>query len=173
LKHRYSLEKILRINLVAPFTLIRAALPYFSKAKGCVLNIGSVNAYSVEPNLLVYSVSKGELMTLSRNLGDTLHREYGVRVYQVNPGRVLTEREIHRKRQHGLNVDWYAALPGIYAPARRILFPDEIAVAAIYWLADESGPVSGQVIDIEQHPFIGRNPPKDDSTIRSTMGKKN
>jgi hypothetical protein len=53
------------------------------------------------------------------------------------------------------------------------LFPDEIAVAAIYWLADESGPVSGQVIDIEQHPLIGRNPPKDDSTIRSTMGKKN
>ena len=36
---------------------------------------------------------------------------------------------------------------------------------AIYWLADESGPISGQVVDLEQHPFIGRNPPKDKSTI--------
>src|SRR5437762_760963 len=166
-------EKILRINLIAPFALIRAALPYLSKTKGCVLNIGSVNAYSGEPNLLAYSVSKGGLMTLSRNLGDTLHLQYGVRVNQINPGWVLTEREIQRKREHGLNDDWPAALPSVYAPAGRILLPEEIAAAAIYWLADESGPVSGQVFDIEQHPFIGRNPPKDTSTIPSTSDKKN
>ena len=166
-------EKILRINLVAPLALIRAALPYLSKTKGCVLNIGSVNAYSGEPNLLAYSVSKGGLMTLSRNLGDTLHREHGVRVNQINPGWVLTEREIQRKREQGLTDDWYAALPRVYAPAGRIFFPEEIAAAAIYWLADECGPVSGQVSDIEQHPFIGRNPAKDTSTIPSTTNKKN
>ena len=166
-------EKILRINLLGPYALIRSALPYLSKTKGCVLNIGSVNAYSGEPNLLAYSVSKGALMTLSRNLGDTLHREYGIRVNQVNPGWVLTEREIQRKREHGLSDDWYAALPRIYAPAGRILLPEEIASAAIYWLADESGPVSGQVIDIEQHPFIGRNPPKDSSSIPSISDTEN
>ncbi len=165
-------EKILRINLLAPFALIKSALPYLSKTKGCVLNIGSVNAYSGEPNLLAYSVSKGALMTLSRNLGDTLHREYGIRVNQVNPGWVLTEREIQRKQQQGLNDDWWAALPRMFAPAGRILLPEEIASAAIYWLADESGPVSGQVIDIEQHPFIGRNPPKDTSTIPSATDAK-
>ena len=27
------------------------------------------------------------------------------------------------------------------------------------------GTVSGQVIDLEQYPMIGRNPPKDDSTL--------
>jgi len=37
-----------------------------------VLNIGSVNAYSGKPNLMDCSVSKGALMTLTRNLGDTL-----------------------------------------------------------------------------------------------------
>ena len=166
-------EKILRINLLGPYALIRSALPYLSKTKGCVLNIGSVNAYSGEPNLLAYSVSKGALMTLSRNLGDTLHREYGIRVNQVNPGWVLTEREIQRKREHGLSDDWYGALPRVYAPAGRILLPEEIASAAIYWLADESGPVSGQVVDIEQHPFIGRNPPKDSSSIPSISDKEN
>src|SRR5437762_9601000 len=69
-------EEVLRINLIAPFALIRAALPHLSKTKGCVLNIGSANAYSGEPNLLAYTLSKGGLMTMTRNLGDTHHREY-------------------------------------------------------------------------------------------------
>lgn len=159
------LEDVLRVNTVAPFLLIKEALPHLTATQGCVLNIGSVNAYSGEPNLLAYSISKGALMTLTRNLGDTLHRDNGVRVNQINPGWVLTETERMRKQQHGLPEDWYKDLPRVYAPAGRILKPEEIAAAAIYWLADESGPVSGQVVDLEQHPFIGRNPPKDTSTI--------
>jgi NAD(P)-dependent dehydrogenase (short-subunit alcohol dehydrogenase family) len=162
------LEKILAINTIAPFNLIKTALPYLSIQKGAVLNIGSVNAYSGEPNLLAYSISKGALMTMTRNLGDTLFRENGVRVNQINPGWVLTETEIQRKKSHGLADDWYKDLPAVYAPAGRILKPAEIAAAAVYWLADESGPISGQVVDLEQYPFIGRNPPKDTTTIQQS-----
>ena len=158
-------KNVLNINTIAPFLLIQSALPHLKKTKGCVLNIGSVNAWSGEPNLLAYSVSKGALMTMTRNLGDALHREAGVRVNQINPGWVLTENETQRKKDHGLPTDWYTKLSKVYAPAGRILKPEEIAAAAIYWLADESGPISGQVVDLEQHPFIGRNPPKDSSSI--------
>ncbi len=165
------LRKVFETNCVAPFLLIKSALPHLEKAKGCVLNIGSVNAYSGEPNLFAYSISKGALMTLTRNLGDTLFRENGVRVNQINPGWVLTEKEIERKREHGLADDWYKDLPAVYAPAGRIIFPAEIAAAAVYWLADESGPISGQVVDLEQHPFIGRNPPKDSTTIPPSSKK--
>ena len=160
-------RQMLEVNTLAPFALIQAALPELRKTQGAVLNIGSVNAWSGEPNLMPYSVSKGALMTLTRNLGDTLMREDGVRVNQINPGWVLTENEAQRKREHGLKDDWYTDLPKVYAPAGRILWPEEIAAAAIYWLAPESGPISGQVVDLEQHPFIGRNPPKDASTIPS------
>jgi NAD(P)-dependent dehydrogenase (short-subunit alcohol dehydrogenase family) len=153
------------VNTLAPFLLIQAALPHLREAHGCVLNIGSVNAWSGEPDLLPYSVCKGGLMTMTRNLGDTLMREDGVRVNQINPGWVLTESEVARKREHGLDDDWFTHLPKEYAPAGRILRPEEIAAAAVYWLADESGPVSGQVVELEQHPFIGRNPPKDSTTI--------
>jgi NAD(P)-dependent dehydrogenase (short-subunit alcohol dehydrogenase family) len=158
-------HKMLAVNTVIPFLLIQAALPHLSKAHGAVLNIGSVNAYSGEPNLLPYSVSKGALTTLTRNLGDTLHRLNGVRVNQINPGWVLTENEAKRKKEHGLKEDWYADLPRVYAPAGRLITPDEIAAAAIYWLADEAGPISGSVVELEQHPFIGRNPPKDPETL--------
>jgi NAD(P)-dependent dehydrogenase (short-subunit alcohol dehydrogenase family) len=161
------LQRLLAVNTIAPFSLIKAALPYLSAQHGSVLNIGSVNAYSGEPNLFAYSVSKGALMTMTRNLGDTLHRENGVRVNQINPGWVLTETEMQRKKEHGLSTDWYKDLPAVYAPAGRILQPSEIAAATVYWLSDESGPISGQVMDLEQYPFIGRNPPKDTSTINT------
>lgn len=159
------LRKVLEINTIAPFALIKTALPHLSKQKGCVLNIGSVNAFSGEPNLFAYSVSKGGLMTMTQNLGDTLFRENGVRVNQINPGWVLTENETIRKRDHGLADDWYKDLPNVYAPAGRLIWPKEIAAAAVYWLSDECGPISGQVMTLEQYPFIGRNPPKDTSTI--------
>ena len=159
------LRRVIEVNTIAPYALIQAALTHLRNTRGNILNIGSVNAYSGEPNLLPYSLSKGALMTMTRNLGDALHREDGVRVNQINPGWVLTETETIRKREHGLAEDWYTELPKVYAPAGRILWPAEIAAAAVYWLADESGPVSGQVVDLEQYPFIGRNPPKDTSTI--------
>lgn len=162
---RTFLQKMIGINTIAPFLLIKAALPHLAKVRGSVLNIGSVNAWSGEPDLLAYSISKGALMTMTRNLGDTLHREHGVRVNQINPGWVLTEKEIERKKEQGLSENWYENLPSIYAPAGRILWPSEIAAAAVYWLADESGPVSGQVVDLEQHPFIGRNFSKDGTTF--------
>ena len=163
---RAFFQKVLDINAVAPFLLIQKALPELIKTRGSVLNIGSINAWSGEPNLLAYSVSKGAIMTLTGNLGDSLMREYGIRVNQINPGWVLTERETERKKLHGLSATWYEELPAIIAPSGRILSPEEIAAASIFWLSDESGPVSGQVLTLEQHPMIGRNLPKDNKTFK-------
>ncbi|WP_192347791.1 SDR family oxidoreductase [Algoriphagus sp. Y33] len=159
------LNRILEVNTVAPCLLIQAALPHLIENHGAVLNIGSINAWGGEHNLLAYSISKGALMTMTRNLGDSLFREKGVRVNQINPGWVLTENEVARKRTHGLSDDWFEKLPLVYAPAGRLIYPEEIAVAAMYWLSDECGPISGQVVDLEQYPMIGRNVPKDANTI--------
>jgi NAD(P)-dependent dehydrogenase (short-subunit alcohol dehydrogenase family) len=153
-------ERIFAVNTLAPLRMIQAALPHLRAAAGSVLNIGSVNASCGESILLPYSMSKGALMTLTRNLGDVLFREDGVRVNQINPGWVLTENEILRKRSHGLGNDWHRRLPRELCPAGRLIEPSEIAAAAAYWLADECGPISGQVVDLEQHPCIGRNPAK-------------
>jgi NAD(P)-dependent dehydrogenase (short-subunit alcohol dehydrogenase family) len=155
------LRRMLEVNTVAPYALIRASLPHLRQNHGCVLNIGSVNGWGGEPNLLPYSISKGALTTLTRNLGDTLMREDGVRVNQINPGWVLTENEAKRKKDQGMPDDWCSAVPRVFAPSGRILKPQEIAAAAVLLLGDECGPVSGQVMDLEQYPMQGRNPPKD------------
>ncbi|HSD65351.1 MAG TPA: SDR family NAD(P)-dependent oxidoreductase, partial [Vicinamibacteria bacterium] len=80
-----TFDRVIAVNVRAPLLLIRAALPELSRARGAVLNIGSINAWSGEPTFVAYSASKGALMTLTRNLGDTLHRENAVRVNQINP----------------------------------------------------------------------------------------
>lgn len=148
------------INVRAPFLLIQAALPELAKSKGRVLNIGSINAHGGESYFAAYASSKGALQTLTRNLGDTLHRDYGVVVNQINPGWVLTENESARKQEDGLSANWFTKVPRMFAPSGRILKPEEIAAGAVYWLDEDSGPVSGCVVDLEQFPAHGRNPDK-------------
>ena len=148
------------INVRAPFLLIQASLEELARNKGRILNIGSVNAHGGESYFAAYASSKGALMALTRNLGDTLHRDYGVVVNQINPGWVLTENESARKQEDGLDPDWHTKLPRIYAPAGRILMSEEIAAGALYWLDDATGPGSGCVVELEQYPAHGRNPDK-------------
>jgi len=154
------LVDIFKTNTAAPLAIIREALPHLEKNKGCVLNIGSINAWGGEPHLLAYSISKGALMTMTRNLGDSLFRENGVRVNQINPGWVLTDNERDKKKKEGMRDDWYKDIPSIFAPAKRLFSPEEIATAATFLLSDNCGPVSAQVLDLEQFPLIGRNLPK-------------
>jgi NAD(P)-dependent dehydrogenase (short-subunit alcohol dehydrogenase family) len=152
-------DKMMAVNVRAPMLLIKAAYPYLKTAKGCVLNIGSINAYSGESNLLPYSISKGGLMTLSRNLADALCYD-GIRVNHFNVGWVLTPNEYEQKIADGLPENWPQKLEPQYAPSGRIMAPEDIATAAVYWLSDESRPISGSVLELEQYPVIGRNPVK-------------
>jgi enoyl-[acyl-carrier-protein] reductase (NADH) len=57
-------------------------------------------------------------------------------------------------------LDWPKHVPAQYAPWGRLMTPEEIASAAVYWLGDESRPISGSVVDLEQYSLIGRNPNK-------------
>ena len=63
-------DSVMAVNVRAPLLLIQAAMPELRRRQGAVLNIGSINALSGEPALLDYSISKGALQTLSRNLAN-------------------------------------------------------------------------------------------------------
>ncbi len=154
-------DQVIAVNLRAPLLVIRAAMPHFRRqGGGVVVNIGSINALCGEPNLLAYSISKGGLQTLSRNLADA-HAAEGVRINHVNVGWTLTENERRMKIEEGLGPGWERQLPTSFAPSGRIFYPDEIASHVAFWLSDEAGPVSGAVYEVEQYPMVGRNPHKE------------
>ncbi|CAN5695524.1 SDR family oxidoreductase [soil metagenome] len=156
-----TFDRTLAVNLRAPLLLIRAALPHFRKqGGGRVLNIGSVNGYCGESTQLAYSISKGGLTTLTRNLADA-HGPEGIRVNQINVGWTLTPNEQALKRKEGLPEDWPSRLPKTFAPSGRLLSPEDTAWAAVYLMSEEATLLNGAILDLEQYPLIGRNPPKE------------
>lgn len=151
-------EEIMRINFYAPLLLCKEAVKIFrqNKTAGTIVNIGSMNAYCGQPDLLIYSSSKGALMTMTRNLADSLGPDR-IRVNQLNVGWTPTDNEVILKRSEGLPDNWQEKIPKLYAPSGRLLSPENVASQITFWLSDQSAPVTGAVYEVEQYPIIGRN----------------
>lgn len=154
-----SFTRAMTINVRAPLFLIQAAWPQLKANEGSVLNIGSINALSGEATFVDYSMSKGALQTLSRNLANA-HGTDKVRFNHLNVGWVFTPREQAAQMAQGLPADWSEKVPPLYAPSGKLIMPPAIAAAAVYWLGDESRPITGSVVELEQFSVYGRNPVK-------------
>jgi NAD(P)-dependent dehydrogenase (short-subunit alcohol dehydrogenase family) len=149
-------DRILAVNLRAPFILIQAAIPHMrAQGGGSILNVGSVNAYIGEPKLCPYAVSKGGLMTLTKNAAAYLN-QYRIRVNQLNVGWTLTEGEHRVKLLEGRGENWVEDAVRT-RPFGRLLAPQDIAYAAAYFASDESACITGTVMDLEQYP-VGAPP---------------
>jgi len=145
-------DDIMAVNLRAPFICLQEAVRSMkARGGGSIVNIGSVNAYIGAPKLGPYSVSKGGLMTLTRNAASALAR-YRIRVNQLNVGWTLTEGEEAVQRKQGTHADWLADAVAMM-PFGRLLMPREIAFAAAYFASDDSALINGSVLDMEQTPI--------------------
>jgi len=143
-------DKLLHTNLLAPLLLVQACAKALAEHTGVVINIGSVNAYTGQGDLLVYSATKGALMTASKNLASALRHDR-VRVHVLNAGWMDTEGE--RRIQAGLGqpADFLDEV-GRHLPMGRLIRPAEVAEVCLLLARDETTVFSGAVIDLEQFP---------------------
>lgn len=148
-------DRVMAVNVRAPFLLIQEAIPHMRRAGGgAIVNIGSINAYIGQDNLGPYSVSKGALMTLTKNAALALRKDR-IRVNQLNVGWTLTEGERTVKREdEGLGEEWIAAAVAT-RPFGRLLLPHDIAAAVEYFVTAAGECVTGSVLDLEQFPVGG------------------
>lgn len=154
-------DRVMATNVRAPFLLFKAILPHFrSIGGGAVVNIGSQNGYCGEARMLPYSVSKGALITMTRNLADA-HARDNIRVNMIVPSWVLTPNEYKYKIADGYPEDWPSRIPREHAPFGRLMTPEEAAHFALAFVVDAAAVVSGSIVDIGQFPNIGRNPVKE------------
>jgi NAD(P)-dependent dehydrogenase (short-subunit alcohol dehydrogenase family) len=144
-------DEILAVNLRAPFILCQEAVRDMKKRRsGCIVNIGSVNAYTGLRRLLAYSVAKGGLMTFTRNLANDV-KQYRIRVNQINPGWTFTEGEDHMVAVlEGHGSDWLDAAEK-KRPFGRLLRPEDIAEAVLFFAGNEM--ITGAVLDYDQLPL--------------------
>ena len=144
-------DNMMAVNLRAPFLCLQEAVKSMkARGGGSIVNIGSINAYVGSPKLGPYAVSKGGLMTLTKNAACALN-EYHIRVNQLNVGWTMTEGEerVQRKQRNG--GEWLEEALAT-RPFGRLLTPQDIAYAAAYFASDESALITGAVLDLEQIP---------------------
>jgi dehydrogenase/reductase SDR family protein 4 len=86
-----AFDKIIAVNVRAPFELAKLALPHFmARGGGVILNVSSIGALMPEANLGIYSVSKAAIISLTQ----VLAREWGkenVRANAICPGLMRTD----------------------------------------------------------------------------------
>lgn len=84
-------DKIMDVNVKAPWSLSNLVLPHFQKhKKGSIINIASVEALTPGAGLGLYSTSKASLLMLSKNQAKEWGK-YGVRVNAICPGLIKTK----------------------------------------------------------------------------------
>lgn len=150
-----------QVNLRAPLLIIREAVRHFrAQGEGAVVNIGSVNAWSGQSDLLPYSSAKGGLQTMTRNLANALAHER-IRVNQLNVGWCTSPNEVALKISEGLPENWPEMVPEHFAPTGRLLTPEEVASHVAFWVSPNSKPANGCVYELEQFCILGRSSARD------------
>lgn len=151
-------DQMMDINVRAPYFLIQAAIKIMQREGngGSIINISSVASHGSMPFLAPYAISKGALNILTKNVAYAVMR-HRIRVNALNLGWMDTPAEdIIQRKYHSNGQDWLAATEAAQ-PFGRLLKPDEVARAIAYLASDESGMLTGALIDFDQS-VIGAGP---------------
>ena len=168
--HRGTLETtdaglwdyLFAVNVRAVFLLTQRIVPIIRTHRrgGTIASIGSVAAHGGQPYLVAYSAAKAALVVLSKNLANGLRWDR-IRVNALNIGWTATPAEHElQANNHGMGKDWLERASKAQ-PFGRLLLPEDVAKALAFMASDESGLMTGAVIDFDQK-VIG---PVDDNPV--------
>ena len=144
-------DRLFTLNVKSPFFLIQRAVEVMRRHEiaGAIANIGTIVAYGGTPFLIAYSAAKGALMTMTRGLANALKRDR-IRINTLNIGWTNTPREhLVQTQVHGRPENWLAEVSRAQ-PFGRLIEPAEVARAIAFLTSDESGLMTGAVIDFDQ-----------------------
>lgn len=86
-----TFDKIMNVNVRAPFMLIQKALPLLKESNSAsIINIASIVAHNGYPYQSAYTASKHALLGLTKSLASEVYRD-GIRVHVISPGGVFTD----------------------------------------------------------------------------------
>lgn len=134
-------EEVIKVNLLAPFLLSKAALSVMAKNRcGRVINISSVVGVTGNAGQANYSSAKGGLITLTK----TLAKEFAGRnitVNSISPGFITT------KMTDVLTEEQKNAILSM-VPLNKMGRADEVAYAVVFLASDEAGYITGHNLNI-------------------------
>ncbi|RXH55392.1 SDR family NAD(P)-dependent oxidoreductase [Granulicella sibirica] len=129
------------LNVLGLILTTKAALPYFPKEGGSIINIGS-RVNSVAPaNSIISSASKAAVDAITK----VLSKELGprkIRVNSLNPGVITTEGFIAGGLADSPMQKHYVAL----TPLGRMGEPDDVALPVVFLASEDARWISGELI---------------------------
>lgn len=137
-----SIRDMFEVNVFAMIeTLQLAARIMQGKRSGSIINITSKVAQRGNPGQLVYSATKGAVLSLTKSAAKEL-APYGIRVNAVAPG--LTNTEMMAQADPAKLEERIRNIC-----MGRLAEPEDIAAALVFFASDLSGYVSGQVLGVD------------------------
>lgn len=143
------------LNVRGPFLLMQDSVRIMKREKipGSIVNISSVASFCGLPTLAAYSSTKGAINALTKNTANSL-RQFRIRVNAITLGWTDTPGEHHiQTKEDGRPENWLEIAEKI-SPWGRIIKCDETARLVGYLLSDESGIMSGSLVDLA-HAVVG------------------
>ena len=144
-------DRMFDINVRAPFFLMQDALLLMkkNKTKGTIVNIISMSGHGGQSFITAYCASKGALITLTKNVAYSVMRHH-IRVNGLTIGWMDTPGEDRIMKTYHDAEDGWLKKAEAGRPWGRLLKPEEVARAVGYLSSEESGLMSGSIIDFDQ-----------------------
>lgn len=141
-------HRVLDVNVVGMVRVTRAALPALrASSAGAIVNTCSIAATAGLPSRVLYSASKGAVLSLSQAMAADLIGD-GIRVNTVNPGtadtpwigRLLAKADDPAAERSALEAR---------QPHGRLVSADEVAAAIVFLASPASGSTTGTSLAVD------------------------
>ncbi len=135
-----AFDKIMAVNLKAPFELTRRLVPaMIERKRGAIINISSIGGLAPESGIGIYSVSKAAIISLTKVMAIELG-PHGIRANAICPGFIKTEFSAALWQNEALLHD---ALER--TPLARLGEPNDVAHLALFLASESSAFCTGGI----------------------------
>jgi len=145
-------DETLKVNLTLPFIIIKKNLPHMKeRGWGRIINISSIYGVRAEEDVTPYTVSKHGLIGLTKSVAKE-YAQYGITCNAICPGTIVSELSERLANYYTSSEEekreYFAELNNAI-PAKRLVYPKEIADFAYFVSSEEAAYINGATLMID------------------------
>ena len=143
--------RLFAVNAEAPFFIMQTEARHMieHKIEGTIVNVCTMSSHGGQSFLTAYSASKAALVAMTKNVAFSLMRNK-IRANVLNIGWMDSPGEhTIQSKFHDAPTNWLDAVEA-REPNGRLIKPEEVARSVAFLASDESGLMTGAVIDFDQ-----------------------